>query len=77
MLAHLYVACKFPYPEDPVWPDMELMIERLDPAQLFLGAFPKTFKEAQKKMVLAGGASATNFARGMCNSKLVVDLDNT
>lgn len=27
-LAHLYAACRFSYPNDPVWPDMEFMLER-------------------------------------------------
>jgi hypothetical protein len=77
MLAHLYAACKFSYPDDPVWPDMEFMIERQDPARLFLGALPKTFKEAHKKMLLAAGVTATNFARGRRNSKMIMNLDNS
>lgn len=63
-LAHLYAACRFSYPDEPTWPDMEFLLERQDKSRLFLGALPQFFKEAHKKFGLAVGASVTNFARG-------------
>jgi hypothetical protein len=77
MLAHLYAACRSSYREDPVWPDMEFMMERQDKSRLFLGGQPKTFKEASRKLVLAGGASVSNFARRRRDDKVIIDPDNT
>jgi hypothetical protein len=77
MLAHLYAACRFSYREDPVWPDMEFMMERQDKSRLFLGGQPKTFKEASRKLVLAGGASVSNFARRRRDDKVIIDPDST
>jgi hypothetical protein len=76
LLAHLYAACKLLYPEDPAWPDMEVLLERQDKNRLFFGGLPKTFKEASRKMVLASGGSATNFARGNRNKDPIMNLDN-
>lgn len=76
-LAHLYVACRLNHPENPVWPDMEFMMERQDRNRLFMGAPPKSFVDAQKKLALAFGASTTNFARGRRNDKPVINLDKT
>lgn len=65
------------HPDDPVWPDMDFMLERQDKSRLLFGALPTSFKEAQKKLVLAGGASVTNFARGRRNNVPIVDSNKS
>lgn len=76
LLAHLYAACKFSYPDDPVWPDMELFMERQDKARLFLGALPTTFKESQLKFVISNGVSPTNFAKNRRSNAPILALNN-
>ena len=50
-------------------------MERQDKTRLFVGGFPKSFEDARRKLVLSGGASASNFARGRRNIDPIVSRD--
>lgn len=63
MLGHIYVAGRLDRPNDPAWPDMELMLYTQDPSYVFVGGPSKTLKEADSKITLATGPSAANKAR--------------
>ncbi|PSN59806.1 hypothetical protein BS50DRAFT_594238 [Corynespora cassiicola Philippines] len=63
MLGHIYVAGRLDRPNDPAWPDMELMLYTQDPSYVFVSGPPKTLKEADSKITLAIGSSAANKAR--------------
>jgi hypothetical protein len=76
MLAHLYAAGKFFNLRDPVWPDMEMMLERQGKTRLFVGDLPASFEDAQKKLLLASGASASNFVRSRRNNNMSVNRYN-
>jgi hypothetical protein len=52
MLAHLYAAGKFFNLRDPVWPDMEMVLERQGKTRLFVGDLPASFEDARKKLRL-------------------------
>jgi hypothetical protein len=72
-MIHLYAACRFAYPEDPVWPDMEYFLHHQDVDNLFFGGLPTSMEEALKKYLLAQGISATNYARNRRSDRLKTD----
>ncbi|KAK7921303.1 hypothetical protein PG985_009325 [Apiospora marii] len=61
-LVHVYSACQFLYPDDPVWPDMELFLHNQDLNHLLVGGSPKTMDEAFTKFCLAFGMPAQSLA---------------
>ncbi|KAK8087177.1 hypothetical protein PG994_002151 [Apiospora phragmitis] len=69
-LIHVYAACRRLYPDDPVWPDMELYLVNQDLDYLFFGGIPRTMAEAFTKASLAFGISPTYFARNRRGSAL-------
>lgn len=57
-LVHVYSACRLLYPDDPVWPDMELFLHNQGLDHLLVGGAPKTMDEALVKFCLAFGMPA-------------------
>ncbi|KAK8133765.1 hypothetical protein PG984_005777 [Apiospora sp. TS-2023a] len=57
-LVHVYSACRLLYPDDPIWPDMELFLHNQDLNHLLIGGSPKTIDEALTKFCLAFGMPA-------------------
>ncbi|KAI1773199.1 hypothetical protein F4818DRAFT_423539 [Hypoxylon cercidicola] len=74
-MVHLYMACRSVFPDDPVWPDMEYFLERQDLANLFVGGLPGSMEEAYKKVLLASGVTAVNFARNRRSTAPSVNMD--
>ncbi|KAF2251706.1 hypothetical protein BU26DRAFT_451587, partial [Trematosphaeria pertusa] len=85
MLAHIYVTGGLEATirngsegrdEECFWPDMEFVLQAQDPEWLFVGGFPKSLEEAQRKFLLAAGSPATNQARDIPLKRLKVNLKN-
>ncbi|KAF2868870.1 hypothetical protein BDV95DRAFT_596572 [Massariosphaeria phaeospora] len=75
MMGHIYVAGRLLQPNSPGWPDMDLVLYAQDPERLFMGDFPRTLEQAQKKFSLIIGSSAVNSARDTPLSRLKVDFN--
>lgn len=70
-MAHVYMAGRLAFPDDPVWPDMEYFLQNQEVDHLFFGGVPTSMKQSWTKLILAQGTSPTNFAR---NARQVSDI---
>lgn len=73
-LIHVYNAGRLAFPDDPIWPDMEYLLQNQNEDHLFVGGRPKTIDEGRRKWLLALGCSPSNLARNRRqNAQIKVD----